>query len=259
MPGRDGPASGTLTPVDVPEQSDLPPGVAEAGVANVTALRATHVATLRGMSRTRVTSLTVRYPNGTVYHRSRTVARVEPSRTHREYVLEGGRALRADGGPVVERSVWRNRTLSLYRIRYRNGSLGYERRPTRGPLAEVGGTGVFQAVADGRTRVASSGRNGAVLTVTGTQYQPTVRGVDPVTAGRVRAVVTPRGLLRNVTVTYEADAGGQPVSVRYQARVRAVGRTDVRQPAWVAVALAFWRADPPEPEAPVANASARAR
>jgi hypothetical protein len=242
----------------VPERSDLPPGVAETGVANVTALRAAHVATLRATSWTRESRVTVRYPNGTVYHRSRTISRFGGSRTHRAYVLEGGRVAVIDGGPVVERSGWQNRTLTLYRVRYRNGSLSYDRQPARGRLGEAEGTGVFQAFADGRTAVASTGRTGAVLTVTGTEYQPTVRGVAPVTAGRVRAVVTPRGLLRNVTVTYEADAGGQPVTVSYQSRIRAVGRTNVRRPAWVSVALAFWRADPPEREAPAGNESGAA-
>jgi hypothetical protein len=186
--GGGGDAGATLTPVEVPEETasprplatELPPGMGPDGVEDPFVLARAHTEALEGRSYTVRSVVTMRYPNGTLRGRGRTVARVgaDRSRFHVVHVTLGPRppfrpvregAVRTPGRSAF----WSDGRRFLWSVTrpggtvYRSIPPGEYEPEESGVLdrwrgrADAGGEDVYLVTNAVRTRVTAGSENGS--------------------------------------------------------------------------------------------------
>lgn len=224
-----------LTPVSVPEDTTLAPGVPTndrgATALDVERLLAADVRQRSGVGYRLARTVTIRGSNWTTrIDRNR---RVGPDGTLYERV-----EIKSDGplSPTISRSeLWSNDSTTYIRTFSSAGSrIEQGRLPSapehfqRWPMLRE------QVLRDGAYRVESTA-DGAVLRSTELPTLPaalvplTVREPRNVTA---RVVVTETGLIQSTGVQYDTTVRGEPVRVEIQHRTSAVGNTSVDFPEW---------------------------
>ncbi len=243
----DGPGtpSETLTPAPVPTPTptpvdrDVAPGIRGGAVDDLDELAAAHRSIVRNRSYTWRDRLIVeRRTEGStaVSRRNQTVYYENPT----TYLRVTSREVRQVGS--------RERIFPGYE-RYANGSTMFTRwasfegegaeyvrgpvRPTRGRFARLATGTVRRYLDEGSAEVETVVANGSrayAVTVTRDQL-PTVDAVRY----RARAVVTPEGFVRSLSVGYvgETQGGNAQVAGSYSFDYGAVDRTTVEPPAWL--------------------------
>lgn len=224
----------TLTPAPVPTTQPAPaPGVA--GDAEVDGAQ--------------LVAANDRRLNSTSYRFARTVS---VDGTNSSIAIDRVRRVRANGTGVERLSangtglltptvrnwtLWNDGDLIWRRANLTNG------RTVTSPLS-TGEDGPFDAGRDLAVttfdtegyRIAARTPRGVILESSG-EFNLTDRvfpaGIGPPRNETVRAVVTERGVIRNLTVTYQGDFYGEQVRVRISQRVTRLGDTTATRPAWV--------------------------
>lgn len=231
---------------DGPATERLAPGLAADGVTNDSRLARAHHRALENRSFTLTTAMTGRFRNGTTFARYRTVSRFEAGG---EYLVVTERFDRQRSDArlrPVESAVWGNDTVTVRRAVRPDGSTELDVEPgTELFVRTRRGRAVARILAEANATLA--GENASTDPTT---YLFTARGVDGRVLpygtrvddgrGRIRAVVTERGLVRSVAgrTTGSLRRSDVPVRVSFSIRYEAVGDTAVERPSWVADALA---------------------
>ena len=277
--GGEGDVEATLTPVEVPGESalpgrtvaELPPGVAPDGVEDAFALARAHTEQLEGRSYTVRSAVTLRYANGTLRGRRRTVARVgaDRSRFHVVHVTDGPRPplrpVRQGSVRIPGRSAfWSDGRRLAWSVTRPNGTVYRSVPPDeydpgesgvwerwQGP-ADTGGEDVylvFNAVrtsvtgepggngSDGLVRIESTGRSSAGSVAEahsiGAAYEyPLGAAFDTVSSVELTATVGREGRVREYRFAYVV--GDEDTRIRVVRRVgySAVGETRITRPGW---------------------------
>jgi hypothetical protein len=142
------------------------------------------------------------------------------------------------GTTTVERGrLWRNESTVLTRTHLSNGNVVVQSLPEPPSHHQVGLDLPARALAAGNYRI-DDGDDDSVVLVSTTEFAPSPDVVPVVIGnprgGRARLVVTESGLVRAVSLRFEADRGGEAVTVAVDYRLSGLGRTTVEGPDWVA-------------------------
>jgi hypothetical protein len=255
-PDAPGGVAGQPTPSatdDAPAER-YPPGLTEAGVADPQALGRAHEDTLSGESYTLRSTRTVRTTDGDVRSRLSVTVQVDERRAFLARAETAGPAAPVFLGDPPARGVyWSNGTTYARRLtsdgeRVYNtfdpvGRAGTWRYWTAtvpfggdraGPAATY--ANLFAAT---ETRVLTTREPDGVRRyfVVGETLAPTGVEGSAVENAALEAAVTPSGVVRAFSLAYEATVDGERVTVRWRVGYEAVGRTSVREPAWLDRAL----------------------
>lgn len=239
--GAGSPAPPSVTPVPLPSDrsqptvaGNLPPGVSETGITNVTALSRAHAGALAGTSFTRHTTLTIRYPNGTVLQGANRTLRMGASddRFYYREIRRGSWAERP--GDPVRVTVWSTADVVHRVTRLRNGAVLYAtnreaavtpRQVTRPSGKEVRRVfdGVDVAV------IAQGDANGSSVVVAANDAASTVLPLFPAPHGsaELRARVSETGLVSQIRVESVSRRGTQTLRLQWSVRYSAIGETNV--------------------------------
>ncbi|MFB6297263.1 MAG: hypothetical protein ABEH56_01950 [Salinirussus sp.] len=247
--GGGGTPTQSLTPAPVPTTEPAPaPGVSAGGQVDTSVVLAANNRTLRNSSYRFERRLRIEGTNSTL-----DVTRIRRVRANGT----GIERLDVDGTGLLSSAVrnwtlwyaggvvWQRATLAEGRT-VRNRLLP-DTDGRQGPF-DFGRSLARQVFAASELRIAARGPGGVVL--------ESVRPFDvpervlPLVIGPPRnatatVVVTDRGVIRNVTMRYDAPIGGETVTVRLQQRISDVGATTATRPAWVPVRSA--RPGPADP------------
>lgn len=266
-PFVDGPSDGsgdpgatpTVSPAPLPDATaEFPPGVSRRGVVVPDRLARAHETTIANTSYTVRSNRTVAYANGSV--RSSLVVEVALAR-NRTFLATAATA--GPGAPVflgvppARATFWSNGSVYVRRFtaggettynqydpgqqfagtwRYWTRTVPFGGRSGRPGSFYAGTFGAVPTRVAGRTtsgnaslvRLAGEGTRGSV------QGTPLDGGgsLDAVRNVSLRATVGPRGVVRSLTLDYDATADGRPVHVRWTVHYRAIGETTARRPPW---------------------------
>jgi hypothetical protein len=235
--GPDNTTTDTLTPASVPEDTTVAPGVPATG-GEATAIDADRLLAADADRRSRggyhlTRAVTIRGANWTTrIDRDRRVAPDGTLFERAEFNSSGPLS------PTIGRSeLWTNGSATYVRTfdaagdrieqgRFPSAPQHFQRWPRLREQVLDGGTYRVEPTADGAVLRATE-----LPTLPATLVPLSVREPRNVTA---RLVVTETGLIRSVRVRYDTTVRGEPVRVKIEHRVRAVGNTSVDRPAWVA-------------------------
>lgn len=250
LPGGSETPADTVTPANVPTNQptatpvpQLAPGLTGNGVSDADALGAAHAAVLENTSYTLVENSSVRYRNGTPYHRSNKTVKLAANGS-RYYVIGNGTGVQFDGSTFYS-SAWSNGTQALT-------AQGYDDNISYDGTFDLGGrtfpiqkTGVrptnhqrlstlFNSV---ETRViARERRNGTtfyrVAAINVTSTLPFEQEWNHPRNIAFRASISPRGLVREYSVEYTATLHNDSVRIRDHVRYIALDNTTIERPPW---------------------------
>lgn len=257
--GVDGGATSTVTPAPLPEEEPaFPPGVARRGVVDARRLAGAHEAAIANASYTVRSNRTVVYANGSL--RSSLVVEVALAR-NRTFLATAATA--GPGAPVflgvppARATFWSNGSIYVRRFTA-DGETTYNRFDPGQRFAGTwrywtrtvpfggrsGRPGSFYAETFGAVPTRVTGRetagNVSLVHLAGGETRGSVEGtpldgdgsLESVRNVSLRATVDQRGVVRSLSLDYDATADGRPVHVSWTVRYRAVGRTTVGRPAW---------------------------
>jgi len=140
--------------------------------------------------------------------------------------------------PAVQNwTVWNGGEIVWQRAILATGRTALNRLPTDDEGPFTAGRELAVAVfTTGEFRIVTRTPNETVLEST-EPFNLTDRAVPdiatPARNATARAVVTERGVIRNLTLIYEGNLNGEPVTVRISQRVTGLGETTASRPAWV--------------------------
>lgn len=249
--GGSGEPTRTVTPVPVPAEETLAPGVTDEGVVNPRALADAHAGVLAGTSFRLSVNRTVRGANGTLRDRLRLDLALAADRGYRaEAATAGPDAPVFLGTPPANATFWSNGSTYARKLT-RDGETTYN------TFTPVEGAGTWQywarTVPFGGQRASPR----AFLTRTFRAVDTTVVGradANGTTVYRLRgnttterldaqiddprnvsltATVTERGLVRSLSLRYVGTMDGEPVRVTRTVAYRDVGATTVERPPWL--------------------------
>lgn len=229
-----GTETGTATPVTVPtEQPSLPPGVTAAGVERPGRLGAANGRVLNTTGHRLERTVDVRGPNGTLR-----VERVQ--RRGSDGAAVATLSVRGDGpvDAVVEtRSRYRALEVVHSRAELADGRTITNRLPVRGSATYFFARTLPRRLLTAGTYEVTRTGDGAVLLRSRGSFDLD-RGLTEVRTGRprnvsVRAVITERGLVRELEVAYDARTGPESVRVHITQSVTLQEGLVVDRPAWV--------------------------
>ncbi|MEF8841045.1 MAG: hypothetical protein V5A62_05405 [Haloarculaceae archaeon] len=266
-PFVDGPSDGsgdpgttpTVSPAPLPETTaEFPPGVSRRGVVAPERLAQGHETTIANTSYTVRSNRTVVYANGSI--RSLLVVEVALARNRTFLATAATAGPKAPvflGVPPARATFWSNGSVYVRRFtaggettynqydpgqqfagtwRYWTRTVPFGGRSGRPGSFYAGTFGAVTTRVTGRTtsgnaslvRLAGGGTRGSV------QGTPLDGGgsLDAVRNVSLRATVGPRGVVRSLTVDYDATADGRPVHVHWTVHYLAIGETTVRRPPW---------------------------
>jgi hypothetical protein len=224
----------TLTPAPVPTTQPAPaPGVAGDAAVDGTQLVAANDRRLNSTSYRFVRTVSVDGTNSSIVIDR--VRRVQANGIGRERLSANGSGLLT---PTVRNwTLWNDGDVVWRRANLTNGRTVTNSVPTGddGPFDAGRDLAATTFDTEGYRIVARTPR-GVVLESTGAfnltdRVFPT--GIGPPRNETARAVVTERGVIRNLTVTYRGDFYGEQVRVRISQRVTGLGNTTATRPAWV--------------------------
>lgn len=242
-------ATDTVTPVEVPDDTTLAPGLTEAGVERPGTLADAHAAALDGTSYRLLANRTVSYANGTL-RESLTLDLALAA--DRGYLVETATAGHAApvflGTPPANATFWSDGTTYLRRLSRDDTTTYNAFEPREGAgtwqywartVPFGGGTAnprdfVADTFAAAETRLAGqvdeNGSTQYVVVANATTAPFDEEYVRPRNVS-LRSTVTAEGLVQSLTLRYEATAGGETVTVRRTVRYR-LGNTTAPRPAW---------------------------
>lgn len=210
------------------------PGLAADGVRNTSVLFAAHQAALANRSFTKVTTLTVTYPNGTTYYRQVTRTTVANDSALTVGERTGIRALQFNPAIIVKYKIYYTGDTRVSRVVLRSGTV----RNLRHLPSDLPDAAALPLV-ERRLRVADHRvvRRGARhVLLAGDLPWPAFRNPAFLSSPRnvtSRTVVAPDGLILESRVRYRALVDGQEVQVRRNVRFEHIGETTVERPAWL--------------------------
>lgn len=225
----------TPVPVDDPPAPGVPPADASAAVqlsVDTDRLLAANRQVRANGSYTLTRTVTVEGPNSSL--RLEHGQRVGAAGAVIEHVAANGSGQVA---PVfVNGTLWQNGSTRWTRFRLQNDELVTNRMPSLDNSPFITGRPLAERVVPGTEFSVEPRQNGALLRSTGTVSLD--RAVLPASMDDLRgASVTVRvrsdGLVRTIVVTYDADVGGEEVSVRIDQRVVETGTASLSRPTWV--------------------------
>jgi hypothetical protein len=249
-----------VTPVPVPDDGVLAPGLTSEGVESPSRLAEAHARLVEERSFRLAANRTVRYANGSL--RSHLSVRVATD-TNRTYLARAETAGHAApvflGRPPATGVYWSDGTTFVRKLT-RDGETTYNEfgAPTGGAgswgywtkTVPFGGgratpesfyADLFAAVP---TRVAGriTADESPAYRLVGTRTPGGLRGavgsgIEDVRDLRLDATVTDEGLVRSLSLSYAGRVDGEAVQVSRTVRYRNVGATDVTRPAWYARAV----------------------
>ncbi|ESS05589.1 MAG: hypothetical protein A07HB70_02065 [uncultured archaeon A07HB70] len=231
-----------------------PPGLTEAGVADPQALGSAHEGALSNESYTLRSTRTVQTTDGDVRSRLSVTVQVDERRAFLARAETAGPAAPVFLGDPPARGVyWSNGTTYARRLtsdgeRVYNtfdpvGRAGTWRYWTATVPFGGGRAGPAETYADlfgaAETRVVTTREPDGVRRyfVVGETLAPTGVEGSAVENAALEAAVTPSGVVQALSLAYEATVDGERVIVRWRVSYEAVGRTTVREPAWLDRAL----------------------
>jgi hypothetical protein len=257
--GVDGDATSTVTPAPLPEEEpEFPPGVDRRGVVDAERLAEAHGTAIANASYTVRSNRTVEYANGSL--RSSLVVEVALAR-NRTFLATAATA--GPGAPVflgvppARATFWSNGSLYVRRFTTR-GETTYNQFDPGQQFAGTwrywartvpfggrsGRPGSFYTETLGVVPTRVTGRetagNASLVHLVGRGSPGSVEGT-PLDGGgslgsarnvSLRATVDQRGVVRSLSLDYDATADGRPVHVSWTVHYRAVGRTTVGRPSW---------------------------
>lgn len=227
----------TATPVPVPtERPPLSPGVSTDGVVDAGELGAANERVLDEESYELDRTVTVSGSNGTVR-----IERVQ--RGTAEGVIVARLSVSGDGpvdAAVENWTRYRESDVVWSRTTLPGGRTVRNRLPARNATAHFVGRALPERLFSAGTYEVGRTSEGD-LTLRSTTPFDLDRSVTDVRTGpprnvSVRAVVTERGLVREIDVTYTANVGSETVRVRIVQSVSLLESADVERPAWVSEA-----------------------
>lgn len=230
-------------PTDAPPSTALPvPGLSQAGLSNVTALSLAHERALTGTSFTRRTTLTIRYPNGSVLLGAVRTLRMDPSGERFHYRENRTGAWAERPGDPVWVAAWSAGDAETQVVGFRNGTVRNGTVPNStgegsaiGPVVGRPSGDRIHAVFSGVDFDVTGRRevNGTtVFVVEATDVSSTVLPLFPAPHGTadIRAHVSETGLVRDVRVEAVSRRGRVTLHLRWTVRYSPVGETTVVPP-----------------------------
>lgn len=237
----------SVTAVEVPDDGTFAPGVTEEGVTGPSALARAHTDALAETSYRLVVNRTVRYANGTLRESLRVNLSLAADRGYLVHTATAGPAAPVFlGTPPANATFWSNGTTYLRRLG-RDGTTTYNSfEPREGAgtwqywartVPFGGGTGnprdffedTFETV---ETRLVGTENETAYLLVGETATEPLDEEYADPRNLSLRASVTPEGMVRSLTLRYEATVEGRTVTVVRTLRYEDVGETTAPRPPW---------------------------
>lgn len=220
------------------------PGLAADRVRNTSVLFAAHQAALANRSFTKVTTLTVTYPNGTAYYRQVTRTTVANDSALTVGERTGIRALQFNPAIIVKYNIYYTGDTRVSRVVLRSGTV----RNLRHLPSDLPDAAALPLV-ERRLRVADHRvvrRGDRYVLFAGDIPWPAFRNPAFLSSPRnvtSRTVVAPDGLILESRVRYRALVDGQEVQVSRNVRFEHIGETTVDRPPW----LKSNRTDSPTP------------
>lgn len=227
-------AEGTNSSLD---ESELPPGVTEAGVTDPLALVDAHRQTLRNTPYTLSTSYTYRDRNGTVFGQGAYVAKVAPgaesyyatvSDTHENDT-------RAVGTDHRDVAVWANETVGAVATRESAGETTYRTEArSETPLSPSTQWELLYA-AFGTTDtavVAQVERDGTTLYKITSTSSPEAGSAYAGSLYDFTALVDSTGVVHSFVLTHETTVADRPAIVTRTTQLVRLGNTTVERPSW---------------------------
>ena len=248
----------TVTPAPVPEDVTYPPGIGPSGVVDPATLGETHAAILADTSYTIVSNRTISGPNGSLRSSLDVRVALAADRSyHARAATAGPEGPVFMGLPPARGEYWSNGTVYVSLLERGDGWTASRFTPPnafagtwrywRSTVAFGGGASfsletlrsLFDSIPT--TLVGTRAIDGTTLYLLAGDSAVSAdfakAGTGRVSNVSFRAVVTEAGVVRSFDLSYQRQAGSDPIAVDWHLRYEDVGSTKVDPPAWVGAAI----------------------